>query len=117
MKELRLDNVCDMQAGNAFLPEFLERLNEKFSVRAAKPEDLHRRLALTPNRLSDILCHREQRHVGQQLTLAYDRKQLILERSAISEELGGQYLHPHLCRAKGICTLFPALWHRARDPI
>jgi hypothetical protein len=39
-----------------------------------------------------ILCHREQRHVGQQLTLAYDRKQLILEQSAVSEELGGQYV-------------------------
>ncbi|RZU39173.1 hypothetical protein BDD14_0520 [Edaphobacter modestus] len=39
-----------------------------------------------------ILCHREQRHVGQQLTLAYDRKQLILERSPASEELSGQYV-------------------------
>ncbi len=42
--------------------------------------------------MSDILCHREQRHVGQQLTLAYDRKQLILERSPVSEELSGQYV-------------------------
>jgi hypothetical protein len=92
VKELRLDDVCDMQAGNVFLPEFLERFNEKFSVIAAKPDNLHRRLALSPERLSDILCHREQRHVGQQLTLAYDRKQLILERSAVSEELSGQYV-------------------------
>jgi hypothetical protein len=92
VKELRLDDVCDMQAGNAFLPEFLERFNEKFAVTAARPEDLHRRLALSSERLSDILCHREQRHVGQQLTLAYDRKQLILDRSAVSEELGGQYV-------------------------
>lgn len=56
------------------------------AVRAAKPEDLHRRLALSPDRLSDMLCHHEQRHVGQQLTLAYDRKQLVLERSAASED-------------------------------
>jgi hypothetical protein len=81
-----------MQAGNDFLPEFLERFNEKFSVRAAEPEYLHRRITLSPERLSDILCHREQRHIGQQLTLAYDRKQLILERSPVSEELGGQYV-------------------------
>ncbi len=47
---------------------------------------------MKPDRLDDVLCHREQRHVGDQLTLAYDRKQLILERSAISEELGGQYV-------------------------
>jgi len=92
VKELRLENVSDIGAGNVFLPKFLERFNEKFSVRAAKPEDLHRRLTVSPDRLSDILCHREQRHVGQQLTLAYDRKQLILERSAVSEELGGQYV-------------------------
>jgi len=88
VKELRLDDVCDLQAGNDFLPEFISRFNEKFSVRAAKPEDLHRRPALSPDRLSDILCHHEQRHVGQQLTLAYDCKQLVLERSAVSEELG-----------------------------
>lgn len=92
VKELRLDDVCDMQAGNQFLPAFMNRFNEKFSVHAAKPEDLHRRISLSHDRLSDILCHREQRHVGQQLTLAYDRKQLILDRSAVSEELGGQYV-------------------------
>ena len=92
VKELRLDGVCDMGTGNAFLPEFLERFNEKFSVRAAKPDNLHRQLTVSPDRLSDILCHREQRYVGQQLTLAYDRKQLILDRSALSEDLGGQYV-------------------------
>ncbi len=61
-------------------------------MRPAKTNDLHQALRLKPDRLNDVLCHREQRHVGDQLTLAYDRKQLILERSAISEELGGQYV-------------------------
>jgi hypothetical protein len=31
VKEQRLDGVCDMGTGNAFLPEFLERFNEKFA--------------------------------------------------------------------------------------
>ena len=92
VKELRLANVCDMAAGNVFLAEFLVRFNEKFAVRAARPEDLHRPVPVQADRLRDILCHREQRHVGQQLTLAYDRKQLILDRSVVSEELGGQYV-------------------------
>ncbi len=92
VKELRLDNIRDMGAGNVFLPGFLDRFNDKFSVQAAKPEDLHRRLSVSSERLRDILCHREQRHVGQQLTLAYDRKQLILDRTVVSEELGGQYV-------------------------
>ena len=40
----------------------------------------------------DILCHREQRHVSEQLTLSYDRKQIILEHSELSESLVGEYV-------------------------
>ena len=92
MKELRLENVCDMDAGNAFLPEFMKHYNERFSLSAVKAEDLHRRLNVQASRLADILCHREQRHVGQQLSLAYDRRQIILERSALADGLAGQYV-------------------------
>ena len=92
VKELRLENVCDMDTGNAFLPEFMKHFNEKFSLSAVKAEDLHRRLNVQPPRLADILCHREQRHVGQQLSLAYDRRQIILERSALADGLAGQYV-------------------------
>ena len=48
------------------------RFNEKFAVRAARTENLHRPVAVKADRLRDILCHREQRHVGQQLTLLID---------------------------------------------
>jgi hypothetical protein len=54
------------KAGNDFLPGFLNRFNERFAVQPEKPEDLHRGLSLSADRLSDILRRREQRHVGQQ---------------------------------------------------
>jgi transposase len=92
VKELRLENVCDMGAGNAFLPRFLERFNERFALPAAKPENLHRPLNVKTDRLNDILCHREQRYVSEQLTMSYDRKQIILERNERSEGLGGKYV-------------------------
>ena|GEM_PF-1510555 len=92
VKELRLADISDMSSGNAFLPGFMERFNEKFSLPAVKAENLHRRLNLPATRLADILCHREQRHVGQQLTLAYDRRQIILERSDVADGLAGQYV-------------------------
>ncbi len=92
VKELRLAGICDIAAGNVFLPAFLEHFNERFAVPAQKPENLHRSLHVKASQLTDILCHREQRHVGQQLTLAYDRKQIILERSELSEKLAGQYV-------------------------
>ncbi len=92
VKELRLDNVCDMDTGNMFLPGFLERFNERFALVAAKPENLHRPLNVKIDRLDDILCHREQRYVSDQLTMSYERKQIILERSEFSEGLGGMYV-------------------------
>ena len=92
VKELRLAGICDMAAGNLFLPSFVEHFNERFALPAQKTENLHRALHVKATQLTDILCHREQRHVSQQLMMAYDRKQIILERSEISEKLAGQYV-------------------------
>ncbi|MCU1250307.1 MAG: Integrase catalytic region, partial [Edaphobacter sp.] len=93
VKELRLANVSDICAGNAFLPAFMTQFNERFSIPSARPEDLHRPLSIPVEKLTDILCHREQRHVGSQLTLSYDRKRIIiLERNSLSEGLESKYV-------------------------
>jgi hypothetical protein len=94
VKELRLAGIRDIDAGNTFLADFLERFNQRFAIPPAKHEDLHRPLNIAASRLSDILCHREQRYVGAKLSFHYDRKQIILERSDISENLGGRYIEP-----------------------
>jgi hypothetical protein len=92
VKELRLADICDMDAGNAFLPSFLLGHNERFAVMPVRSEDMHRPLLVPAEKLTDILCHREQRYVSSQLTLSYDRKQIILERNATSENLGSKYV-------------------------
>ena len=92
MKELRLAGISDMAAGNAFLPAFMERYNERFAVPPARTQDLHRPLRTTTPRLNDILCHREQRYVGAQLTCHYDRKQIIVEQIDLAKGLEGQYV-------------------------
>src|SRR5277367_519583 len=92
VKELRLAGICDISAGNAFLLEFMSQFNERFALVPTKPENLHRPLNVKASRLRDILCHREQRHVSEQLTISYDRKQIILERNEVSEGLGGKYV-------------------------
>ena len=92
VKELRLAGISDIAAGNAYLPEFMKRFNERFAVVPANPVDLHRPLQITANRLSDILCHREQRYVGAQLTFHYDRRQIILEQTELSKGLAGRYV-------------------------
>ena len=92
IKELRLARISDLAAGNAFLPGFIARFNARFAVSPARPDDRHRPLNLAPDRLRDILCWREQRYVGQQLTLSYERKQIMLEQNETTIGLPGQYV-------------------------
>ena len=92
VKELRLANISDIDAGNSFLASFMIAHNERFAVTPVRSEDMHRPISISANKLTDILCHREQRYVGSQLTLSYDRKRIILERNPTSEDLGGKYV-------------------------
>jgi hypothetical protein len=77
VKELRFANVCHVNAGNVFLPAFMTRFNERFPISSARPEDLHRPLSIPVEKLTGIPCRREQRHIGSQLVLSYDRKWII----------------------------------------
>ncbi|WP_027256271.1 ISNCY family transposase [Leisingera aquimarina] len=92
VKELRLAGVSNMEAGNAFLEGFKTRFNAKFSKAPAKPDNLHRALNVEPGRLAEVLCWRENRYVGKQLTFSYDRKRIMLEENALSRALIGKYV-------------------------
>jgi transposase len=92
VKELRLAGIATVDAGNTFLPGFIEHFNARFAVVPARPGDLHRPLSVPLDRLGDILCHRELRHVSQQLTVAYNRQLFVLIRNDITEGIAGQYV-------------------------
>ena len=92
VKELRMAKISDIAAANAFLPGFIQRFNARFAVAPACPKDRHRPLNIAPDRLRDILCHREQRYVGQQLTLSYERKRIILVENETTAKLAGQHV-------------------------
>ena len=91
-KEPRLAKISSIEAGNAFLPGFMARFNARFGVVPARSDDLHRPLNIPPERLRMILCRREQRYVGQQLTLSYDRLRIMLERNEVTIGLAGKYV-------------------------
>jgi hypothetical protein len=92
VKELRMAGISSIESGNAFLPGFMARFNARFAVVPARSDDLHRPLTIPPERLRLILCRREQRYVGQQLTLSYDRLRIMLERSEVTIGLAGKYV-------------------------
>ncbi|QLF70473.1 ISNCY family transposase (plasmid) [Peteryoungia desertarenae] len=95
VKELRLCGIDSMEAGNAFLPGFMENYNARFAVTPARSDDLHRPLNLAPDRLTEILCKREQRYVGSQLTFSFERKRIMLEESEVTRGLVGRYVETY----------------------
>jgi transposase len=92
VKEMRLDGVTGMKAGNDWLPGYILRHNQQFARTPARPDNLHRAVTESPDRLADILCWRDERYVGQQLTFSYERKRIMLEESEVSRGLVGKYV-------------------------
>ncbi|MEL7048776.1 MAG: ISNCY family transposase [Pseudomonadota bacterium] len=92
VKELRLAGISDMDAANAFLPGFMRRYNAKFTKAARRPDNLHRALNMEPDRLTDVLCLRDERYVGNQLAFSYDRLRIILQENEITRDLPGKYV-------------------------
>ncbi len=93
IKDLRLDGICGMDAGNAFLPRFMERYNRQFAITPARSDDLHRSLNLAPDRLREVLCKREQRYA--QLTFSYERQRIMLEENEVTRGLVGRYVETY----------------------
>jgi len=70
VKELRLCGIADMEAGNAYLPEFQEDFNRRFGVVPRSNHDAHRSLRPSDN-LERILTHQETRTLTKNLTVHY----------------------------------------------
>jgi Winged helix-turn helix len=96
VKELRLAGISDIAAGNAFLPGFMERFNSQFAKSPARPDNLHRSLNVEPDRLRDVLCWRDQRYVGQQLSFSYERRKIMLDVNDVTRGLVGKYVDTYV---------------------
>jgi transposase len=68
VKELRLHEISDMAAGNAYLPEFREDFNRRFAVQPRSKHDAHRPLLETEN-LELILTHQKTGILSKNLTV------------------------------------------------
>lgn len=72
VKELRLRGISDMQAGNAYLPEFRDDFNRRFAVQPHSNHDAHRPLLATEN-LDIILTHQKTGTLSKNLTVQYNK--------------------------------------------
>jgi transposase len=74
VKELRLGDVCTIEAANQFLQScYLPAINKRFAKAAAKPEDGHVPL-LSKTDLRDVFCFQEQRMISRDWVLQFQRR-------------------------------------------
>ncbi len=73
----------------------MEHYNARFAIVPARSDDLHRPINLAPDRLAEILCKREQRYVGSQLTLSFERQRIMLEETEVTRGLAGRYVETY----------------------
>lgn len=60
--------------------------------REAKPDNLKHAMNVNSDQLAVVLCWRENRYVGKQLTFLDDRKRVMLEEYGIAHGLVGKYV-------------------------
>jgi hypothetical protein len=88
VKELRLQGIGTIAAGNQLLPGFLANYNARFGKEPHNPKNLHRPLSAGDD-LTDVFAWRE-RTISNSLTLQYDKVLFLLEPNEITRELRRQ---------------------------
>lgn len=86
VKELRLERIDTIEAGNNFLTEFMQVLNNKFSKEAPNPTDLHRPLTDSDN-VENALSWQRVCTVSNSLTIQYDMVMYLLEPCELTNDL------------------------------
>ena len=86
IKEMRLMNISDTEQGNQFLPEFMEKFNEKFGVESINSKNMHREI-LAHEDLNEIFSWQENRSLSKNLTLQYDKALYLIEDSVDNRSL------------------------------
>jgi transposase len=71
VKEMRLRQIANQDAGNQYLPEFMHDFNRRFAVVPRAAEDAHRPV-LPHENLARILTIQEPRVLSKNLTVQYD---------------------------------------------
>jgi hypothetical protein len=71
-KELRLRDLSNRMAGNAYLPEFIADFNRRFAVAPRSSVDAHRPLTAKDD-LAHMLTWQETRRLSKNLTLQFQK--------------------------------------------
>lgn len=103
VKEMRLQHVTGMAAGNEFLPDFLGKLNAKYAVTPTNPLDAHRRELPNEETLDLIFSIQSVRKLSKSLELQYNNVTYQIQVDIPSYALRGASVQ--ICEHKGKVSL------------
>jgi hypothetical protein len=86
VKELRLSEISDKEAANAFLPSFIAQHNARFAKPPHDAIDAHRPM-IDDWDLTDVFAWKDERTVSNALTLQYDKVMFLLEPNEVTRPL------------------------------
>ncbi len=89
VKELRLRGISDIEAANAFAPEFIADYNRRFARAPRSEHDAHRPLQPSDD-LARIFSWQETRLVSKSLTLSYKRVLYVLDPTDAARAVRGK---------------------------
>jgi hypothetical protein len=89
VKEMRLEGISTMEQANAWIDQFVEDYNSRFSKPPSIPVNAHRPL-LDYEDLDDVFTWQEQRTLSASLTLQYDKVLYLVDPSHENERLAGK---------------------------
>ena len=89
VKELRLAGIAGIEAGNEFLPKFMEDYNRRFARQARNSHDAHRVLHDRED-LTQIFSWQEERRMSRNLVVHFKRVTYLVTPSPIATPLGGK---------------------------
>ena len=72
VKEMRLRGIDGMEAGNAYLPEFMADFNRRFAVAPRNPQDAHREVLHDAAELDLIFREHHGRKLTKNLTIRFE---------------------------------------------
>lgn len=88
VKELTLKRISSIEEANIYLPEFIKKHNNKFSISASDPTNAHKELMSSQN-LARILCYKTQRKLTKNLELSFEGRILQIQTDRASYAMRG----------------------------
>lgn len=79
VKELRLKNISNIADANEFLPEFMDKFNEKFARVSKEKDDAHRQLILNESEFTLALSVQETRILSKNLCFSHHATRYLVK--------------------------------------